>query len=216
MIEPIVDASLWSGSLSAFRSIPFDGAHVVITPHARPWHPVKNPVSIPRPYYPLIRLSVSVPSSWVLPPPRPSPGPVPLPSARSFAVPLPPKKRGAPRRVRGIPLTPPPPSIELVGVQKEEFKFGASRRKLAFRVQVPMRSSSDGSPRSNSTSPSPPSSASMFAAGEGQNHICPYCKASRTPLWRKLKELPGCPIVCNRCGLYYKTHKRFRPLELMA
>ena len=42
------------------------------------------------------------------------------------------------------------------------------------------------------------------------NNICVNCHTSDTPLWRR--GLDGQPL-CNACGLYFKQHKSYRPLD---
>ncbi|KAJ7504692.1 hypothetical protein B0H11DRAFT_1655692, partial [Mycena galericulata] len=42
---------------------------------------------------------------------------------------------------------------------------------------------------------------------------CFDCYVANTPGWRRSAINRG-KIVCNRCGLYERTHKRCRPSEL--
>ncbi|KAJ7827003.1 hypothetical protein B0H14DRAFT_2289802, partial [Mycena olivaceomarginata] len=41
---------------------------------------------------------------------------------------------------------------------------------------------------------------------------CFTCRTTEPPSWRRSTLNPG-KIVCNRCGLYERTHLRARPLR---
>ncbi|KAL1924099.1 uncharacterized protein VTP21DRAFT_7134 [Calcarisporiella thermophila] len=41
--------------------------------------------------------------------------------------------------------------------------------------------------------------------------ICSNCGTTQTPLWRRNEQ--GCTI-CNACGLYYKLHRKHRPVSM--
>lgn len=51
----------------------------------------------------------------------------------------------------------------------------------------------------------------LMADGAYQQQQCPNCEVSVTPLWRRLETGE---VVCNACGLYYKIHKKHRPVSL--
>lgn len=38
---------------------------------------------------------------------------------------------------------------------------------------------------------------------------CAHCTSKSTPLWRKAEGR----TVCNACGIYWRTHGRYRPVE---
>ena len=42
------------------------------------------------------------------------------------------------------------------------------------------------------------------------NLICENCETRNTPLWRRLEG----KILCNACGLYYKLHRKPRPISM--
>lgn len=40
---------------------------------------------------------------------------------------------------------------------------------------------------------------------------CSHCHTIKTPLWRKVVREEGAPeVVCNACGLYWRTYKTMR------
>eukprot|EP00158_Paraphelidium_tribonemae_P006039 Partr_v1_DN27641_c2_g1_i1_m65062 putative Transcription factor len=45
----------------------------------------------------------------------------------------------------------------------------------------------------------------------GLNHHCANCHISTTPLWRRSPDGHG--MLCNACGLYYKTNNCHRPMD---
>uniref|UniRef100_A0A7E4W028 GATA-type domain-containing protein n=2 Tax=Panagrellus redivivus TaxID=6233 RepID=A0A7E4W028_PANRE len=80
-------------------------------------------------------------------------------------------------------------------------------------IEAPLYSTVPPLVTSETAAPVPPKkpAAKKVEPSRRQDLVCSNCKLSQTTLWRRNHNGES---VCNACGLYYKLHKKDRPVEM--
>lgn len=68
-------------------------------------------------------------------------------------------------------------------------------------------------PQSTRHIPKPQTQHPSFCTMMSQATVCTHCGSTKSPLWRR--GVHG-EILCNACGLYWKHHGTYRPLDLKS